>query len=935
VIHFSQPWVLLLLFPLLGLLIRSWRAVGGMAKSRKLLALVLRGLVVTSLVLALAGPELKRPNAGLCTIFLLDRSESVSDFDQRIQLQKVNEALQSLAPGDQASIIVFGKEAAMEVAPGALRSLDRVLSVIDPSGSDLASAVRLALASFPPGKAKRIVLLSDGNETQGDVAEAALMAATDGVEINTLPFIESKSRSEVLVSGIDLPSDQRIGQPFDIRIQVDATQAATGEITLDRNGMPLRKMRVSLTPGRNTLVMSDKLSEPGFFRYRASIKTEQDADIRNNVGMGFVAVRGRPRILVLQQDIKQIAFVKALRAQEIVVDLGGPGSVPVKPEDFQVYDAVILNDINAASMLPAQMQLLASSVRNSGIGFAMIGGENSFLPGGYYGTPLADILAVDLNIRQRKTFPSATILIVADMSGSMGMIEDGQPKVRLAAKAAEQTITMLSPLDRAGVAVSTDAIEFVAPIQLLTNKQRVISQVRKLAVGGGGIYIMPSLVFAEKELAKETTKVRHLILLADGADCDSLEGARAQVARMRLQKITTTCVSIGDGQFVPDLKQLAAIGGGRFYLAKKASQLPAIFTQDAAIMSRSAIEEGVFLPKLIVGDEAIKGIDSTPPLFGYCLSDFKPLSRVGMKTHKDDPLLATIQAGLGTSLAVTSDAQPRWAQRWVSWEGYGRFWAQSVRSISRKTSANRYVTQTSSEGGKGFVEITGADAAGNPVNIAPTAARVSFPDGNSKELQLTQTGPGKFTAAFEADLLGSYIVTVVEGTGAEAKVSSSGLSFAYPPEYRTSKPNSNLLQELVKSTNGKSLRSPSEAFRPVANPGSTIQPVWAWFLMFAIFALPLDIAVRRIALPLKEIFLKALVALRGRKVETPVASNIDRLQGAKARAAKRSESVTITPGEEAKKPEPPQSNPQAPPTGRSASDSLLAAKRNRSKNDRE
>ena len=36
---------------------------------------------------------------------------------------------------------------------------------------------------------------------------------------------------------------------------------------------------------------------------------------------------------------------------------------------------------------------------NGGIGFGMVGGENSFLPGGWYGTPVAEALPVDLRDR--------------------------------------------------------------------------------------------------------------------------------------------------------------------------------------------------------------------------------------------------------------------------------------------------------------------------------------------------------------------------------------------------------------------------------------------------------------------------------------------------------------------------------------------------------
>jgi hypothetical protein len=85
----------------------------------------------------------------------------------------------------------------------------------------------------------------------------------------------------------------------------------------------------------------------------------------------------------------------------------------------------------------------------------MIGGENSFLPGGWYGTPIAEALPVDMNIRQRKSFPSTSILILIDASGSMGMEEDGMTKIRLAAKAAEETVKLMSPVESAGAPMAS------------------------------------------------------------------------------------------------------------------------------------------------------------------------------------------------------------------------------------------------------------------------------------------------------------------------------------------------------------------------------------------------------------------------------------------------------------------------------------------------
>ncbi|MBX3118670.1 MAG: VWA domain-containing protein [Fimbriimonadaceae bacterium] len=943
--RFTDPLYLLLLIPVAYGLFWTYRRTGGMMKGRKRLAFGIRFVLASLLILALAGPQLYRPNVGTCTVFVLDRSDSIRDVDRRKQETFVKEALKSLNDDDVAAVVVFGKNSNIDIAPSKLSGLPKLTAIADPSASDLAAAIRLASATFPDGKAKRIVVLSDGNETNGDAADAATVAAADGIQIDHVALGSVQEDAEVAVLSTEVPNETRVDQPFDVRVVATATKATRGELVLDRDGQIVARQPVQLNPGSNTFVIAQRLERPGFARYRATIQAEADRDNRNNVGAGFVSIKGKPKVLILQQKPEITALARALNEQGIDTDLRGPGGMPARPESFQAYDAVIFNDINAATMTPTQMKMMQSAIRDSGIGFAMIGGENSFLPGGWYGTPIAEALPVDLNIRQRKNFPSTTILVVADTSGSMGMIEDGVPKVKLAAKAAEQTVLLLSPMDRVGVAGSTDAIEFCAPIQKLTDKQAVINQIRKLDVGGGGIYIKPSLEFARKHLNNENTQVRHLILLADGQDCDLIDGCIPYVTAMRGEKITTSVVSIGDGQFVPFLKQLAAAGGGRFYLATKASQLPAIFTQDAAVMSRSAIEEGAFFPKVMMGEEVTRGIDpgAFPALLAYCLADSRPIARTGMRTGKDDPLLASWQYGLGTSLAFTSDAQPRWAQRWTTWSGFSTFWAQAVRSISRRATSNQYQIEAIQEGTKGKITMRATDPNGNPMNNLPAKVRVASPSGNAQELTLSQVAPGEYVGTFEASEIGSYIVTVAENDAQGVRVNASGFSVPYPPEYRYSRPNLPLLSGLSTVTEGKELKTPAEALRPVESPGSSLTELWALCVLLAALLLPLDIAARRIALPVGEILAKALAWIRAKSLKarapTETEAAIGRLQSAKQRVAKRSDapSATVSSSDSsssasspaAKADEKPAPRPAASVGGSAAGSKLLEKKRKR------
>ncbi|MEQ1933954.1 MAG: VWA domain-containing protein, partial [Fimbriimonadaceae bacterium] len=234
---FTHPLYLLIFIPAILGLGYSYQRVSGMMKNRKKVAFAIRFLLIGSLIFALAGPESHRKNEGLCTIFLLDRSDSITDASRRAQVEFVDKAVKSLGQRDVAAVIVFGKDPVMETLVEKLDGIDKIQSSVTSTASDLAAAIRLAGASFPDGKAKRIVLLSDGNETAGDALDASTVAASDGIPIDHVALESAGDQSEVTVTNVEMPSEIRVDQPFGIKVTVDASEAGPATLKLDRNGV--------------------------------------------------------------------------------------------------------------------------------------------------------------------------------------------------------------------------------------------------------------------------------------------------------------------------------------------------------------------------------------------------------------------------------------------------------------------------------------------------------------------------------------------------------------------------------------------------------------------------------------------------------------------------------------------------------------------------
>lgn len=856
--RFTDPIFLLLLPLLIAGIVWSSRRLMGISQGRKRFVVLLRCFIAAQLTLALAGWQTIRQNQDMCVVFLLDKSDSVPEESRKRAEKFISESLKNLPDDAQAAVIGFGRNPVIDLSPTHTRTLPPLYSDPNRQGTDLSSAIRLASALFPDGYSKRILLLSDGNETEGDSLQSASVAATDRIEIDTIPLASVAPEREVIVSEINTPNEVKIGEPFDLRVVIEASKPASGLLRVDQDGAPVKQVSVDLTTGKNVVLIPVQTSKAGFYRYRVVLEAQPDTDPRNNIGRGFVSVRGKPRALLAEgQPDPSRALERALQSREMEVVKANPSTFPSRPDELQNYDVILFHDFPAFGLSAEQMKAVQSATRDTGIGFAMIGGEQSFLPGGYFETPIAEMLPVDLEVRQRKVYPAATVIVVIDISGSMAMQEGGVQKVHLAGQAAIQTLKMLRPMDRFGVIVSGTGCDWLSPVQPAANKERAISQISKIFAGGGGIYVRPSLEFAQRAFLAENTRVKHLIVLADGDDADDQEGCFQLAQSLLAQGVTMSVVSLGQGKDVPFLKQLARSGRGNFYLTDRARDLPKMFTADVSLMTRSAIEEGAFVPKIASNDDVLKGIDwnSAPPLLAYDLTSDRPMARTLLRTHKEDPLLAVWQYGLGTSIAFTSDAKPKWAQRWMGWSDFNTFWAQLTRSALRKAGRLNYQLLTRREGGQAVVDLQAFDAEGNPINFLQPDLQISSPTGQGFALTLQQSAPGRYQGRFDIAEFGDYLLTMKEKQpDGSVRVTTTGFSMAYPPEYRFTRANANLLKRISEMTGGKFEPAASEIFRPISRPNTSASDLWRVCLLSALVLFLLETTVRRVALPLGQAF---------------------------------------------------------------------------------
>ena len=866
--RFTSPLYLLflLLLPLTAYL--GWH--GGKfrdpARRRELVSLILRLIIILCLVFAIAGLEIVQSGNDLAVVFLVDVSDSMPQQAIESEVSYVREALKSISADDKAAIILFGADALVERPMSGLDELAAITSVPITNQTDLAEAIQLGLALFPSGYAKRMVILSDGAETTGDALNAAKFASAADVQIVTVPIISSVG-AEALVSEVDVPTHLRNGEQFDLNVSIQANQAMRATVRVLAKNQILYEGAHDLHKGLQTLSLPLVAQEPGFVSYQVQITPEQDAFYQNNRLDTFSQVEGPPRILMVAPAAGEILpggeirpdefslLQQALTAAGFDVKLVTPGLMPADLPTLAQYNSVVLVDVPARALGNNQMETLQSYVRDLGGGLVAVGGPTSFGVGGYYGTPLEETLPVDMQIKDEKRRPSLSIVFIIDHSGSMSETSGGITKLDLAKEAAARSIELLFPNDRIGVIAFDDTASWVVPITDLENPGEITNAIGGIQLGGG-TDIYAGLLAMSKVLPDDPAKVKHVILLTDGGA--DITGIPELVKKLYEENgITLSTVGVGNDA-APFLKDLAALGGGRYHFTNNAGNIATIFTEETSLATRAYIVEESFFPTLVNSSPILANITETPRLHGYIASSAKDLAQVILESEKGDPILAVWQYGLGRSVAFTSDATGRWARDWARNEIFPTFWVQAVRYTINDSLNSALQMTVESQGESAKIMLDARNRTGDFLNAYQIEANIISPNGEAQSVTFTQTAPGRYESEFIPKEQGIYLIrfsgTTDTGSDSASFAETTGWALSYSPEYQRIDPNPDLLLRLSAFTNGQlASPRPADIFTHDLKSTRASQPIAPWLLLIAALLLPIDIAARRLILTTQDL----------------------------------------------------------------------------------
>jgi Mg-chelatase subunit ChlD len=822
------------------------------------LSATLRTLCLIALVAMLAGLRIPGKMAAqrVAVVVAADESRSVSP-DQREWMRKQIEAVRAaMAPTDQLGVVGFGRDARLLAPLADPRLLGSISDGADAGATNIADALTAAASMFPPESDKRIVLLSDGNETEDSALAEIPAMLEDGVRIYADAPPPSATQ-RIAVTSFEAPGSVRADQLFEFGIDVDSeSQSPVGAtLKLYRDGAAIGGESIALKPGLNRFELPYRLERPGAYLMSAEVAVAPPRIALNPRVEAAITVTGAPRILIASMTPPE-SLVSALKMRKYQIDFVSPRSLSARPADYLPYQLVILDDIPEGALNAGAQHALNRYVADYGGGIVATGDalREEKLAGGDLEKALPVKFVPQPPPPSRE--PIAVYLCI-DRSNSMSYdsrspaVRDGE-RIRYAKQAAIALLRQLDDSDFAGVIAFDSQPYVLAHLQPLgDDRAELETRIDRLQPGGGTDF-KDALQIAEREILQSNIPVRQILLLTDGDTNRQYHDHDDLIADFARQHIPVSTIRIG-----PDLANLrllqdfAQATGGVFYRVQDIEKLPLLLvglTREA--MNRRKQERTM----VEVGEPTAMlsgiGINEIPPIDFFASTVAKDGAQVALKVSRGDksgPLLASWQYGLGRTAIFAADPDSLATLSWIRWNRYAEFWSQLANWTMRQGDSGAF-TMRLHGAADGSIAVEAEKSDPNPVSNL--VCRITGP-GRAIDVAMTEADASLYRGEVGPLPRGKYMATLMVKAGDSEKILEQrefAAAGSIPPdsaELRIKPPNLDLLSRLAVATHGAYDPGAATIARHTAQTVSIRRSTDPWLIPLVIALFLGEVFVRR------------------------------------------------------------------------------------------
>ena len=803
---FAHPWLLAVVLVPLGWAAASW------PRTTRHFNLVLKSLAFAAILLALSQPSITLPERRTAVIMLADTSGSITSDDLSRAESFVARAERYKSRNWLRVVPFAGHTRALTPAEAAGPHFVRTA---DQGSTNLEAALLDSMAAVPAGHIPRLVLLSDGQENAGSAARAIAELQELNVPVDTVP-LAGRSASSLRLESVSMPHQAYAGEqiPIDLNITSPITERASVEISADGN--KLGGSEVDLKPGSNVIRVHARVKSTGVTALAGRVRTAGSGELQFEQAVDL----RRATVLYFSQDPSGADnnLLQAFDQAGFEVDRDARDF----DNDLSKFQLIVLNNPDLAVFTPPEKARLAEYVQNGG-GLLLIGGEHQ----AYKDDKQMDALdlALPAKIAPPRTLQGICVALIIDKSSSM----EGR-KIELARLSAIGVVDHLRPNDTIGVLIFDNSFQWAVPMRFALDKaliKRLISGITP----DGGTQIAPALAEAYRHVLPSRATYKHIVLLTDGI---SEEGDSMDLAKEAAQNdVTISTVGLGQDVNRSYLEKIAEAAGGRSYFLNDPQGLEQILLKDVQDYSGATAVERPLRPLVVEDAEVLKdtGIQDAPALKGYVRFLAKPNAEtiLAVDDQKKDPLYVRWQYGLGRAAIFTSDAKSRWAENWIGWPGFDKFWINISRDLL--THANPSQARAQFDAANGDITVSYRLASGAPEPAAIPPIFILGPNGFRKPISVQKIAPRYYEGRLHvANANGLFRIRPLEDSNAFPEV---GL-YRDSPEAHDAGTNEALLRQIAYLTGGRFDPAPEAVLIPAGGcsirPGNCGRRCWLWRL---------------------------------------------------------------------------------------------------------
>lgn len=799
-IYLVHPWLLLLIIPLV--LLTLW-PVMKLPKVRRFtlnrkVSLVLHSIIIVLLVALLADMTVYRDRDEINTIVLADLSASTEDSYEAVQAY-VEEVAASAGEKNRIGVVTFGKDALYvaelseetETVTTAFLETEAVPTV---DATNLEEALYYAETLLDDKENQRIIILSDGLQTDGDALAAAKVLAERGVQIDSVCLPTRAVGYEMQVNSLSHSEKLGVGETTELKAVIQSNHEGAAELRFLDNGDIISRRIVNVKEGLTEYTSEYTPDSLGVHELSAQIVPTQDEIAKNNVVYSWLEVRGKGNLLLVDGTGRESMYLNNLLSEEYSVTEIDPEEASGYMNQLAAFQGVILMNVSNADLPEGFDKALETYVEKYGGGLLTSGGGNTYAYGSMTDTAFEDILPVTLEKGEEQT---TAMMIVVDTSSSMQGLNH-----QMAIQGTMQCIETLAETDYVGVLTFDRTVNVIYELSSMEYEEDILAAVEAIELGRG-TYMTDATQEAYNQLKDFEADNKHVIILSDGEPQDS--GYIRVVKQMAANGITVSAIAVGRGADRRIMQVIAETGGGNYYNAASVNDLPDIMVEEAVSAIDSYRQTGMFSIAVASYSTLLNGVDAEnlPTMSGYMTTFLKKDAEQYLTVNGGEPLYVQWNYGSGRVGSFTADLRGSDSEYLFESEDGKQLIRNMVSGVIR-TDGNVTALQVETVKGNQTATVDITVPLEGRESLQVTAL---MPDGQEQPVETVLTTKGTYQGSLDISQPGVYTITVthLDADGSLLDFTQKNLASAYSKEYNAFSMESGeeLLLQIGETSGGK------------------------------------------------------------------------------------------------------------------------------------